>query len=62
MYNQEDRDKISMEEFFLPFGGRLSKDNRGVRLARIEPSARNEEISIQNLSEEKGRKNSKNEV
>jgi len=27
MYYQEDRDQISMEEFFLPLGGRLRKDN-----------------------------------
>ncbi len=35
MYYQEDRDQISKEEFFLPFGGRLRKDNRWVRLANI---------------------------
>ena len=55
MYYQEDRDQISMEEFFLPFGGRLCKDNRWVRLAGIMPWDRIEEIYIQNLSDETGR-------
>ncbi len=55
MYYQEDRDQISMEEFFLPFGGRLRKDNRWVRLAGIMPWDRIEEIYIQNLSDETGR-------
>ncbi len=55
MYYQEDQDQLSMEEFFLPFGDRLRKDNRWVRLASIVPWARIEEIYIQNLSEETGR-------
>ncbi len=44
-----------MEEFFLPFGGRLRKDNRWVRLAGILPWRHIEEIYIQNLSEKTGR-------
>jgi len=55
MYYQEDWDQISMEEFFLPFGGRLRKDNRWVRLASIVPWAHIEGIYIQKLSEETGR-------
>ncbi len=55
MYYQEDRNQISMEEFFLPFGGRLHKDNRWVRLADIIPWDRIEEIYIQSLSDKTGR-------
>jgi len=55
MYYLEDRDQISLEEFFVPFGGRLRKDNRWVRLAGIVPWAHIEEIYTQNLSDETGR-------
>ncbi len=55
MYNREDRDQISIEEFFLPFGGRLRKDNRWVRLAGLLPWEHIEEIYVPNLSEETGR-------
>ncbi len=55
MYYQEDQDQISMEEFFLPFGGRLRKDNRWVRLASIMPWDHIENIYVQNLSDETGR-------
>ncbi len=55
MYYKEDQDQISMKEFFLPFGGRLRKDNRWVRLAGIMPWRYIEEVYIQNLSNETGR-------
>ncbi len=55
MYYKEDQDQISMKEFFLPFGGRLHKDNRWVRLAGIMPWDRIEEIYIHNMSDETGR-------
>jgi len=49
MYYQEDRDQLSMEEFSLPFGGRLRKDNRWVRTAQIMPQKYIEEIYAKNL-------------
>ena len=55
MYYQEDRKQLSIEEFFQPFGGRLRKDNRWVRLAAIMPWEYIENVYIQNLSEETGR-------
>ena len=55
MYYQEDREQLSIEEFFQPFGGRLRKDNRWVRLAAIMPWEYIENVYIQNLSEETGR-------
>ena len=37
MYKKADREQLSIEEFFLPFGGRLSANNRWVKLARLMP-------------------------
>ena len=55
MYYQDDREQLNIEEFFQPFGGRLRKDNRWVRLAAIMPWEYIEKVYIQNLSEETGR-------
>ena len=55
MYYRDDREQLSMEEFFQPFGGRLRKDNRWVRLAEIMPWEYIEDIYAKNLSEETGR-------
>ena len=44
-----------MEEFSLPFGGRLLRDNRWVRLAGLMPWEHIEEIYAQNMSGEIGR-------
>ena len=55
MYYQEDQDQLSIEEFFQPFGGRLRKDNRWVRLAAIMPWEYIDKVYIQNLSNETGR-------
>ncbi len=37
MYRREHRDQLSFEDFFLPFGGKLSGDNRWIRLAELIP-------------------------
>ena len=55
MYYRDEQDQLSMEEFFLPFGGQLRKDNRWVRLAEIMPWTYIEEIYVRNMSEETGR-------
>ena len=55
MYYRDDREQLSMEEFFQPFGGRLRKDNRWVRLADIMPREYIEDIYAKNLSGETGR-------
>ena len=55
MYYQDNREQLSMEEFFQPFGGRLRKDNRWVRLAAIMPWEYIEKVYIQSLSGEAGR-------
>lgn len=55
MYYRNDENQLTMEEYYQPFGGRLRKDNRWVRLAEIMPWARIEEIYVENMSEETGR-------
>ena len=37
MYKKADRAQLSIEKFYLPFGGQLSADNRWVKLARLMP-------------------------
>ena len=37
MYRREHRHQLSFEDFFLPFGGRLSGDNRWIKLAELIP-------------------------
>lgn len=44
MYYRDDREQLTMEEFFQPFGGRLRKDNRWVRLADVMPWEHSEDI------------------
>ncbi len=55
MYYPKDREQLSLEEFFLPFGGKLRKDNRWVLMAGIMPWEYIEEIYVKNLSGETGR-------
>jgi len=37
MYRREHRDQLSFKDFFLPFGGQLSSDNRWIMLAELIP-------------------------
>lgn len=37
MYRHEHRDQLSFKDFFLPFGGQLSGDNRWIKLAELIP-------------------------
>ena len=37
MYRHEHRDQLSLKDFFLPFGGQLSGDNRWIKLAELIP-------------------------
>jgi hypothetical protein len=37
MYRQSPRGQLSFENFYLPFGGKLSGENRWVRLAELVP-------------------------
>jgi hypothetical protein len=37
MYRREHRHQLSFEDFFLPFGGKLSGDNHWIKLAELRP-------------------------
>ena len=37
MYRKANRAQLSLEEFFLPFGGKLSAENRWVKIANLMP-------------------------
>ena len=37
MYRRKDRNQLSFEDFFLPFGGKLSGENRWIKLAELIP-------------------------
>lgn len=37
MYRREHRHQLSCEDFFLQFGGKLSGDNRSIKLAELIP-------------------------
>lgn len=55
MYYKTDYDQLTLDEFMLPFGGKLRKDNRWVRMAEIMPWDYVEEVYAQNMSQETGR-------
>ena len=37
MYRREPRHQLSFEDFFLPLGGKLSGENRWIKLAEVIP-------------------------
>lgn len=55
MYYKEDKDQIGIEEFFLPFGGKLKKNNRWVKVAEIMPWDYIEEVYLRSMNQETGR-------
>ena len=55
MYHRKDENQLSIEEFYMPFGGKLSKDNRWVRLSAIMPWGHIDDIYAKSMSEETGR-------
>ena len=48
--------QISIEDFIQPFGGKLSKGNRWVRLANLLPWDEMVSVYIKNMSQKIGRK------
>ena len=55
MYRKRDKNQLTMEEFYLPFGEGLRSDNRWIRMSRLIPWDLVEEIYADCLSAEKGR-------
>ena len=55
MYRRENPNQLSIEEFFLPFGGKLQSDNRWVKMAELMPWDLIESIYLKSINEDKGR-------
>ena len=55
MYWKNNKEQLTIEDFFLPFGGKLDAKNRWVKLAEITPWDRIEEYYLQSMSQETGR-------
>ena len=55
MYRKVNSEQLGIEEFFLPFGGKLQKDNRWVKMAEIMPWDLIELTYLKTMSSEKGR-------
>ena len=49
MYISSDSNQLSIEDFFMPFGGNLLKTNRWVKLASIMPWERIEEVYMESV-------------
>ena len=56
MYYSTDYDQLPLEDFYLPFGGLLDPKNRWVKLSRIMPWEKIEEIYLRTMSVETGRR------
>lgn len=55
MYIALNNDQLTVEDFFMPFGGKLLKSNRGVKLAAVMPWEWIERIYIASFQSENGR-------
>lgn len=55
MYISTDADQITIEDFFMPFGGKLLKTNRWVKLASLMPWDQIEQIYMKSFQSERGR-------
>ena len=55
MYISSDADQITIEDFFMPFGGKLLKTNRWVKLASMMPWEHIEQIYMESFQSERGR-------
>jgi hypothetical protein len=54
MYRKQDRNQLSLEDFIMPFGGKLRADNRWVKLAAIMPWDFIEDVYAESMSENDG--------
>ena len=54
MYRKRDRNQLSLDDFILPFGGKLKTENRWIKLARMMPWDLIEDIYAQSMSAENG--------
>ena len=54
MYKKKDRSQQTLDDFILPFGGKLKADNRWVKMARMMPWEFIEDIYVESMSQENG--------
>ena len=54
MYKKGNRDQMYIEDFVLPFGGKLKAENRWVKLSKIMPWELIEDIYVESLNETEG--------
>jgi hypothetical protein len=54
MYRRSCPSQLSFENFYLPFGGKLSSDNRWVKLAKLIPWEAFEQTDADPFSQEMG--------
>ena len=55
MYISSNSDQLTIEDFFMPFGGKLLKTNRWVKLASMMPWEHIEQIYMKSFESERGR-------
>ena len=55
MYYKHNSDQVYIDDFFLPFGRKLRKDNRWVQMAAMMPWSYIDEVYARNMSSETGR-------
>lgn len=55
MYRRDNKELLTIEDFFLSFGGKLDAKNRWVKLTEITPRERIEEYYLQSMSQKIGR-------
>ena len=55
MYISSNEDQLTIEDFFMPFGGKLLKTNRWVKLASMMPWEHIEQIYMESFQTERGR-------
>ena len=55
MYISSNSGQLTIEDFFMPFGGKLLKTNRWVKLASMMPWERIEECYMESVELERGR-------
>ena len=55
MYIASDKEQLSIDEFFMPFGGKLLKSNRWVKLAAMMPWDEIERIYLKSFDSDRGR-------
>ena len=56
MYQKRDRNQQNLDDFILPFAGKLKAENRWVKLSRMMPWDYIEDIYAQSMSQDNGAK------